>query len=292
MQVECRAYSPGVRARVHVASTSPATDGATRDLPPCDLALCRYSVRRALPRSRADPARPEVSLTVIPCVTETRRCSAGGAGIGRCGGWRGRRHGSREAIVLGSLMTRVARSGRFWLVLLPAGLLAMVSAGPSAAADGTCLFDRVTGNTTCTFASTGAEQTFTVPADVSSLSVVAKGAAGASASDGAAPGGEGAVVQRDVVGHARRAALRRGRRSADRRRLRYQCELRRWVQRGWVEPRRRWRRWRLGYPHDHQQHSGTLTSRLLVAAGGGGGGGGQVCTDSTGGAGGKAGEPG
>ena len=77
--------------------------------------------------------------------------------------------------MLGSLMTRVARSGRFWLVLLPAGLLAMVSAGPSAAADGTCLFDRVTGNTTCTFASTGAEQTFTVPADVSSLSVVAKG---------------------------------------------------------------------------------------------------------------------
>lgn len=45
-----------------------------------------------------------------------------------------------------------------------------------------------------TFKYTGAEQTFTVPAGVTSIHVVATGAAGGTASDGGTPGGRGAVV--------------------------------------------------------------------------------------------------
>jgi hypothetical protein len=45
-----------------------------------------------------------------------------------------------------------------------------------------------------TFKSTGAEQTFTVPAGVRSIHVVATGAAGGAASDGGTPGGRGAAV--------------------------------------------------------------------------------------------------
>jgi len=196
-------------------------------------------------------------------------------------------------MVLGCLITRVARSGRFWLGLLLAGVLLMVSVVPSAAADGTCLFDRVTGNTTCTFASTGDEQTFMVPGDVSSLAVVAKGAAGASASDGAATGGEGAVVSGTLtvtpgeplyvevggaptggdcdtnvnsVGGFNGGGLSRGGGGGG------GASDVRTIGRG--------------------DTTTTLTSRLLVAAGGGGGGGDQTCTDSTGGAGGNAGDPG
>ena len=49
--------------------------------------------------------------------------------------------------------------------------------------------------TTCVYASTGAEQTFTVPAGVTSIDVVAQGAAGSTAHFSPdSPGGEGAVV--------------------------------------------------------------------------------------------------
>jgi len=53
------------------------------------------------------------------------------------------------------------------------------------------------GVTTCVFASTGAEQSFTVPGGVSSVHVVASGAGGGSGS-GAGPGGRGAVVSADL----------------------------------------------------------------------------------------------
>ena len=56
-----------------------------------------------------------------------------------------------------------------------------------------------TGTTvTCTYSYTGAEQAFTVPADVTSVHVVAVGAAGATTVFGGAPGGRGAVVSGDL----------------------------------------------------------------------------------------------
>ena len=91
------------------------------------------------------------------------------------------------------LSNRVAHSGRFWLVVLLAGVLSMVSAGPSAAADSVCPVDPMTGKPTCTFASIGAEQTFTVPAGLSTVTVTATGAGGGTGRF-VGPGGEGAVV--------------------------------------------------------------------------------------------------
>jgi hypothetical protein len=70
------------------------------------------------------------------------------------------------------LSKRVAHSGRFWLVVLFAGVLSMVSAGPSASADSGCPVDPMTGKPTCTLASIGAEQTFTVPAGLSTITGV------------------------------------------------------------------------------------------------------------------------
>ena len=49
-----------------------------------------------------------------------------------------------------------------------------------------------------TFKYTGAEQILTVPAGVTSIHVVATGAAGGTASDGGTPGGQGAVVSGDL----------------------------------------------------------------------------------------------
>jgi hypothetical protein len=54
------------------------------------------------------------------------------------------------------------------------------------------------GVTTCTFASTGVEQSFTVPAGVSSVHVVASGATGGSGSS-TGPGGRGAVVSANLT---------------------------------------------------------------------------------------------
>jgi hypothetical protein len=53
------------------------------------------------------------------------------------------------------------------------------------------------GVTTCTYSYTGAEQPFTVPAGVSSVHVVAVGAAGGSSAS-SIPGGKGARVSGDV----------------------------------------------------------------------------------------------
>ena len=91
------------------------------------------------------------------------------------------------------LSNLVAHSGRFWLAVLFAGVLSMVSDGPSASADSGCPVDPMTGKPTCTFASIGAEQTFTVPAGLSTVTVTATGAGGGTGRF-VGPGGEGAVV--------------------------------------------------------------------------------------------------
>jgi hypothetical protein len=92
---------------------------------------------------------------------------------------------------------------------------------------------------TLPFASTGAEQTFTVPARVTSVHVVAVGGSGGTAFGPlASAGGFG-----------------------------------RWVQRRRDRGHRGWRRRRLRYIRTvPAAASGSLNSRLLVAAGGGGGG--------------------
>ncbi|MGW3045516.1 Ig-like domain-containing protein [Kitasatospora sp. NPDC001159] len=70
----------------------------------------------------------------------------------------------------------------------------------TAHAQGTCTVSGPT--TTCTFAFTGAEQTFTVPGGVSSVQVSAIGAAGApnDTGDGGTPGGMGAQVSGTLSG--------------------------------------------------------------------------------------------
>ena len=56
------------------------------------------------------------------------------------------------------------------------------------------------GTTTCTYGSTGEEDTFVVPEGVSSVHVVATGASGAAGRQGARAGGRGAVVSGDLTG--------------------------------------------------------------------------------------------
>ncbi|CAA9398363.1 MAG: hypothetical protein AVDCRST_MAG93-10095, partial [uncultured Chloroflexia bacterium] len=53
--------------------------------------------------------------------------------------------------------------------------------------------------TTLTFSSTGAEQTFVVPAGVTSVTVEARGAPGATGGEYARPGGRGAVVTAELA---------------------------------------------------------------------------------------------
>ncbi|MFJ2868251.1 Ig-like domain-containing protein [Kitasatospora sp. NPDC087314] len=84
--------------------------------------------------------------------------------------------------------------------MLCAAGIAPVALSGTAHAQGTCT---TSGNTTtCTFAFTGAEQTFTVPGGVSSVQVSAIGAAGApnDTGDGGTPGGMGAQVSGTLSG--------------------------------------------------------------------------------------------
>ena len=74
---------------------------------------------------------------------------------------------------------------------------AVVAAGSSRATPAAgCGFDSVTGQTSCSFASTGAEQTFLIPEGVTRVHVVARGAAGAASA--IAAGGRGAVVSGEL----------------------------------------------------------------------------------------------
>ena len=83
------------------------------------------------------------------------------------------------------------------LVATMAALLLAYNASPARAADGSCSTTR--GTTTCTFASTGSEQTFVVPDGVSTVSVVAIGAPG-SLGDFGDTAGRGARVSGDLTG--------------------------------------------------------------------------------------------
>jgi hypothetical protein len=83
-------------------------------------------------------------------------------------------------------------------------LLLAYNANPAQAA-GSC--STTSGTTTCTYGSTGAEDTFVVPKGVSSVQVVATGAPGAKGGisvlfpgGSPAPGGRGAVVSGDLTG--------------------------------------------------------------------------------------------
>ena len=83
------------------------------------------------------------------------------------------------------------------LVAAIAALLLAYNASPARAADGNCSTNA--GTTTCTFASTGSEQTFRVPDGVSTVRVVAIGAPGAVGLDGG-NAGRGARVSGDLTG--------------------------------------------------------------------------------------------
>ena len=80
------------------------------------------------------------------------------------------------------------------LVALVAALLIAYGASPTHAA-GSC--STTSGTTTCTFSPTGKEDTFVVPAGVSSIHVVATGAPGAVGDFGGTPG-RGARVSTDL----------------------------------------------------------------------------------------------
>ncbi|MFJ9775434.1 glycine-rich protein [Kitasatospora sp. NPDC101157] len=79
-----------------------------------------------------------------------------------------------------------------------AAALAPVALSVPARAQGTCTVSGPT--TTCTFAFTGAEQTFTVPNGVSQVDVTAIGAAGGLSGVNTTPGGRGAQVSGTLTG--------------------------------------------------------------------------------------------
>src|SRR6267142_1622805 len=94
-------------------------------------------------------------------------------------------------------MIRRSRVRLGLLVVVAAAVLSTALVGSSAALPAGCSFDATSGTTSCVFSSTGAEQTFTVPAGVTSVHVVALGAAGGSGESGSG-GGRGAVVSGDL----------------------------------------------------------------------------------------------
>ena len=83
------------------------------------------------------------------------------------------------------------------LVAAMAALLLLAYGSNPAQAAGSCATN--SGTTTCTYVSTGAEDTFMVPAGVSTIHVVATGAPGAAGQQGGAAG-RGAVVSGDLTG--------------------------------------------------------------------------------------------
>ena len=97
-------------------------------------------------------------------------------------------------------MPRLGASGRLLgVVVLACALLALAGVRSAEALPANCTGVAVVS---CTFAATGAEQTFTVPAGVSSVHVVARGAPGgrgASLDSSPSPGGMGAVVSGDLA---------------------------------------------------------------------------------------------
>ncbi len=101
-------------------------------------------------------------------------------------------HGVRRRVGPG---LRVAASVAF-VTLLVAVLLAY-NASPARAAGGSC--SSAAGIRTCTFAPTGSEDTFVVPAGVDIISVVATGAPGAVGFSGGSAGRGARVAGTDVA---------------------------------------------------------------------------------------------
>src|SRR5947209_19217851 len=93
--------------------------------------------------------------------------------------------GARSA---GWVLARFRGAGSSLLVLTVGllGLWAVAFAGSASALPSNC--SSSAGTVTCTFASTGSEQTFTVPNGVTSVHVVAIGAGGAASIFGGAVG--------------------------------------------------------------------------------------------------------
>jgi hypothetical protein len=97
---------------------------------------------------------------------------------------------TKTSYFMGPLVALVA------LVAALAALLLAYSGASPAHAAGSC--STTSGTTTCTFSSTGSEDTFVVPARVSSIHVVATGAPGSGEANGGT-GGRGAQVSADLT---------------------------------------------------------------------------------------------
>jgi hypothetical protein len=163
-------------------------------------------------------------------------------------------------------------------VLLIAQALGLVAASPVRAASGDCV---TSGSTvTCTYTFTGAEQTFTVPAGIRSVIVVARGAPGGEKYG--VRGGRGALVTADLpVTPGQTLYVTVGGAGADDGLGGYNGGGSSDYGSGG------------GGASDVRTESGNLANRLLVAAGGGGSGEAGICSFYPGGgAGGDAGRPG
>jgi hypothetical protein len=88
-------------------------------------------------------------------------------------------------------MTVIMTPTRIIALIVVVGMLGVVGIAPTPPS-------AVAATATATFTSTGTEQTFTVPADVTTIYVVARGASGAQGSDGRAAG-RGAVVAANLA---------------------------------------------------------------------------------------------
>ena len=116
-----------------------------------------------------------------------------------CGVTRGVRIAGRLTVVRGVVARSLGSCARLLGVVVLAGaLLVLVGVRSAEALPANCTGVAVVS---CTFASTGAEQSFVVPAGVSSVHVVARGAPGgrgASLDSSPSPGGRGAAVSGDL----------------------------------------------------------------------------------------------
>ena len=97
----------------------------------------------------------------------------------------------------GSLLSRLCRR-RLAVAVMVVGLVWLLAVGQARAAlPANCVAG--TASVSCTFAYTGAEQTFAVPSGATSIDVEAIGAAGETSIFGGAVGGHGAVVSGEVA---------------------------------------------------------------------------------------------
>ena len=189
------------------------------------------------------------------------------------------------------LQQLVVLAPRAALLALTGSVLALAVPGGAQAAP-TCV--TAAGTTTCTFASTGAEDTFTVPAGLTTLQVAAVGGGGGSSAVNDAVGGRGARVTGQLAvtpGAVLYVAVGGNASVGD-------CYASSACIGGFNGGGTSWFGGGGGGASDVRTASraqlGSLATRLLVAGGGGGGGEGWSCgfVDPPGGAGGDAGSAG